>query len=832
MPNYQAVENNRLIDSAGALLSLLSGDHLDAHRYVNITQTSPLRDLIFFRLCGYRASERQADSVRNKEIARSIASAMHSADTLLIYCVLVHKGDVGVYYGVPAHAAASLKATVHALYYEAVLDNSFPSRNELHAAGTHGGLITGIPHQGAIIDPFIQGALQVGSGILFLVASPIGDDLVQLALTQLHSIKQMYAPLSAITQTYGTASRRTMEAGVEPVRRLLARTDKLIHRLTDVHSGLFRTCVWCCAPSAEEASALASLFAGIYNDPAADMDGHSQRLRYTETDSTPFSAGQLYIPSGVLIRRELPLTLNSVLDAGLSSTLLAEDVAAFTAVPASALPGLRVFGSSTDSRYLHDPNAPTVSDGIRLGKVVGSESVYGIAPVDLWSHTLIAGINGFGKSNTVQVLLRNLRANDIPFLLIEPQKKEHWRLVADFPVRVFSAGEDASPLQFNPLHPVEGTEISYHIERMMLAFQSQSDMESPLPEALRMLLVQTYKDFGFDPNERADPDRRYPTLQDLLDRLDAFVTSTLVHSDRVKQDIRGALDVRLRTLLTGAPGAVLNTSAPLDFAALFGGSTIVELDDLTDGARNFTMNAFMCQVDRHLRNLPESNRLRRVLVLEEAHRFFLKSEQLLTLDSRTLVADYFSQLLSEIRGHGCGMVVVDQRPSMLNTNALANTAVKVLHALADRADVEAVSFHLGLSDYQAGLMRSMKRGEALVGVVGHTEVNQVQVDYSQHAEEKPLHACLFCKHHDACKYAQYTEVFAASSLQYQHRDLKIRPLRDGELQSMIEMIVRQPIVRALDGAPCCISGMLMRDIEISSARKRRIMYALQRKNAL
>ena len=102
-------------------------------------------------------------------------------------------------------------------------------------------------------------------------------------------------------------------------------------------------------------------------------------------------------------------------------------------------------------------------------------------------------------------------------------------------------------------------------------------------------------------------------------------------------------------------------------------------------------------------------------VVEEAHRILQRSVSVdTTADPQAAISEKFSEMLSEIRETGEGMMIVDQYPSRLIPDAIKNTNVKLIHKLQARDDIEAMATSMSLNDRQSRLIASLERGNAIV----------------------------------------------------------------------------------------------------------------------
>ena len=111
----------------------------------------------------------------------------------------------------------------------------------------------------------------------------------------------------------------------------------------------------------------------------------------------------------------------------LKTVLTTKELSYLVNFPLHSVPGISVIDSSPEFSLNHieiDKNIKTIN----LGKLLygGSETEISYRlPVNMFAkHTLLSGINGTGKTNTVQTILNDI-SGSVPFLIIEPAKTEY-----------------------------------------------------------------------------------------------------------------------------------------------------------------------------------------------------------------------------------------------------------------------------------------------------------------------------------------------------------------------------------------------------------------------
>ena len=197
----------------------------------------------------------------------------------------------------------------------------------------------------------------------------------------------------------------------------------------------------------------------------------------------------------------------------LRTVLTTKELSYFINFPLRSVPGISVIDSFPDfslneERYTDD------SKVINFGKLL-----YGGSPTkmefkipinQLSRHTLVSGINGTGKTNTVQALLNGI--GDTPFLVIEPAKTEYvdWAIEynknhKDNPINIFipgckkyRGGFSPKPLSLNPFQLVwlessQEPNVLAHIDRLKSTFASAFPMYDILPVLMEDLIYTVYQ---------------------------------------------------------------------------------------------------------------------------------------------------------------------------------------------------------------------------------------------------------------------------------------------------------------------------------------------------
>jgi len=411
----------------------------------------------------------------------------------------------------------------------------------------------------------------------------------------------------------------------------------------------------------------------------------------------------------------------------------------------ASLPELEWNGYGVTAAPDYGVNPGAGAGSLALGRIVhrgtATRQELSLEPEQLSKHALITGLTGGGKTNTIFRLLEGLK---LPFLVIEPVKTEYRHLMSKVPeLKVYTLGvEQLSPFRLNPFHFPEGCSLQQHIDSLKAIFMASFSMYASMPNILEQCLQTIYLKRGWSlhhstniyVDDSRSRNRYFPTLHDLYHEVDDYL-SVSGYAEEQKSNIRAALLTRLKSLMVGSKGLLLNTRECFDFGELLKYPTVLELEGIADEDDKalvmgllFVRLAEQLKVEKPLGKIDIP--LRHVTVVEEAHRVFSNHTPQgnpEVADIKGKSAQYFSNLLSEIRSMGEGMLIVDQIPTKLAPDAVKNTNLKVVHRLVSRDDGEIMCNALGLEPDHAVHLAVLKKGEALVFQEGMNRPVQLHI---------------------------------------------------------------------------------------------------------
>ena len=447
----------------------------------------------------------------------------------------------------------------------------------------------------------------------------------------------------------------------------------------------------------------------------------------------------------------------------LRTVLTTKELSYLINFPLRSVPGISVIDSSPE--FSLTPQQETDETTIDFGKLL-----YGGTPVeipfhltlsDLSKHTLLSGINGSGKTNTVMSIL-NAISDKCPFLIIEPAKTEYvdWAVEynkhhLDNPITIYMPGcktyrdknnrepVTLSELRLNPFEVVwldkeQEPNVLSHIDRLKSTFAAAFPMYDILPVLMEDLIYSIYQNKSTD-WLNAEPkfgETMPPTLNSMSVGVDKVI-SDHQYEPRIEQNMKACLNTRIDSLKRGWKGRMLNTVHSTPWKELFERPIIINLsyvgDDVDKGFFMSLILQFLYEYRTALAELGKvdfnKNTCKHLTIIEEAHRVMMKCEKPDMPQYKT--AMMFANMLSEIRAYGEGMFLVDQVPKRLITDAIKNTNTKITHRLVAEDDTKAIAEAMGLSKEQRQIIPKLMVGECLVSTALTPDKYWVKVNKSK-----------------------------------------------------------------------------------------------------
>lgn len=433
----------------------------------------------------------------------------------------------------------------------------------------------------------------------------------------------------------------------------------------------------------------------------------------------------------------------------LSTPINTRELSLATSLPRRDVPGLRFV--KTAVRFANNP-AEVTRDKITLGNIVDmgvqQSNTYDIDVNSLVRHALVAGSTGSGKSTTCKRILKEVIRRDVPVMVVEPAKDDYVRwalkmnetLPPEKQFKIYMPGVkefDGHPVQELKINPFEpGAPKGVHVDLMQHceAFVTLLNACLPAEDVIPILIEETaYYSIQFKAfREGADigagevkPLASYPLVDDMISDAKRIM-SRKTYMQENRDNLTEVLNTRLQYLKRGTRGSVLNVPKSIDFDELFSGNVIINISRLAGTKDKSLVMSLLLQAlyeyrtaryntDAAYRGRAQNNELMHLMLIEEAHNVLLKPDPHQSSGSpQRAAADLFGTMLSEVRGYGQGMVVVDQVPTRLIDDATKNTNYKIVHRLVAPDDQELMAACMAFRDDQKYIIPALEKGNVII----------------------------------------------------------------------------------------------------------------------
>ncbi|WP_417534324.1 helicase HerA domain-containing protein [Marinobacterium stanieri] len=434
-----------------------------------------------------------------------------------------------------------------------------------------------------------------------------------------------------------------------------------------------------------------------------------------------FPQAQGNYSSDELIFRSLSIDSND----RFSSLLTGDELAIVASLPQQELQGVRRRKTVDFVVDLPDINPEASLD---LGMVIDRGRRYKnnrvcLSRQDLNKHVFVTGVTGSGKTTTC---LNLLLESNMPFLVIEPAKTEYRELAETLGDEVEyyrPNGDDYQSLRINPFALVRKQQrIKSHAGFLKNVFAAVFPMEASMPMMVEAAILAAYEDKGWDIDENEfllaedpfDPKASaWPTMGDMVTQLDKLIPTYKLGKE-FEEKYRGSLVSRLRSLMDGTLGRVLDVPQSIDFDGLLERRVVIELEELQDSNEKALMMALLLgAINETMRDKHAIDpSFRQLTLVEEAHRLLSRPEP--GDKTAALAVESFADMLAEVRKYGTGMIIADQIPAKLIPDVIKNTHTKIVHRLFAEDDRRAMGEAMMMDDKQRGFLPNLGTGEAVV----------------------------------------------------------------------------------------------------------------------
>ena len=370
---------------------------------------------------------------------------------------------------------------------------------------------------------------------------------------------------------------------------------------------------------------------------------------------------------------------------------------------------------------------------------------------DFTRHVLVTGTTGTGKSATIREMLRQLHGQRIPFMVLEPAKSEYAELAAwgSPAVPVFQVGgrEHEECLRLNPfVFSPEGNTLMEHIDRLCALFNAAFPMYAAMPQILEEAIVRAYERCGWDLTSSSfmGQEAAFPSLLDVAAEIEDIVVGA-GYAGEARSTYIGALKTRITSLMRGSLGLTFGVGqkeeTPPD--KLFEQPCVVNLASLGSAEKKaIVMGMLLIRLQEHrlAQGQPPDDRLRHLMVMEEAHNLLKRASEAADLESadpRGQAVEYFSNLIAELRAYGQGFLIADQSVSALDASIQRNTNTKIAFCAPFETDREILAGALSLDEEQKKALARLESHTAIVKQNDWADAVQCRIKL-EHTQAAPL----------------------------------------------------------------------------------------------
>lgn len=425
-----------------------------------------------------------------------------------------------------------------------------------------------------------------------------------------------------------------------------------------------------------------------------------------------------------------------------------EELSIATSLPRRDVPGLR-FVKNAVRFATNPPKSSDDSDNVTIGQVMDTgvplTSRYSFNVNSLTKHALVTGITGSGKSTTCRALIKAVEDRKLPFMVVEPAKEEYvaWaieqnrHLPKEEQIHIYmpgssNSGENSDKLYLNPFQQALSENgilnMMSHLERFKAAFMASLPMGDVLPllveEALYELVNIKMGPSYLREERPMTQNIIFPVIGDLPSVADRMI-GVRGYDKEVQSNLKAAIRTRVSALTSGWKGEIFNSPYSTPFKELFNRKVIINLNRVSDDRdKSLIMSLLLialCEyreskyrTDTEYKERADHNKLCHFTIIEEAHRLLKNPGAEGNSSPQAVVSNMFSEMLSEIRAYGQGILIVDQVPSRLIPDAIKNTNLKIVHRIVAKDDRQAMSGCMGLREDQEDTISILPPGQAII----------------------------------------------------------------------------------------------------------------------
>jgi len=361
------------------------------------------------------------------------------------------------------------------------------------------------------------------------------------------------------------------------------------------------------------------------------------------------------------------------------------------------------------------PSKEDASGEFYLGQIVyNDKEIYPLylREEDFIKDIVIVATTGEGKTNIGMVFALELLQKEIPFMVVD--WKRGWRALYSLDRKIypnlnnlliFTIGRQVVPFAWNPFRAPPGINYKTWLAVICEVLEKSHISGQGVAHVFMKIYEKKFKELGFD---RIEP-KMWPNFFDGLKELESDKRRSYARELEWRQST-----LRILKSFTFGPHAVcFNTRNPIKLEDLLDKPVIFELDqELPKPVRVFFSELILRWIHLYRLSQGETDKLRHVLIFEEAHNLFPKSKY----EKET--TNSIENIYREIRSFGQGLISITQHSSLLPHYVAGNSHCQIVLALQHEEDVKASKKALFLENGQEDYLDKLRIGQGLVKIKG------------------------------------------------------------------------------------------------------------------
>ena len=362
----------------------------------------------------------------------------------------------------------------------------------------------------------------------------------------------------------------------------------------------------------------------------------------------------------------------------------------------------------------------TDKENIAFGFQKGNSTVnIGASTKAFTQHATIVGVPGTGKTTFAINLLMQFHQKGIPFLAIEPTKKEYRAMVSVIPeLQIFTPGNNSvSPFIINPFIPPRDVTVEEYIPSLANAFGAAFSMPEPLDIIFLSAIKQCYTEHGWrDYSKYGDPNVVPFGLYEFILTFNRIVSEANYSKD-VKGNLQSGGTFRLMNLLE-QNGNIYDTVNTVPLEDILARPTVIELNAIdNEEFKSLLMALLLINICVYAKHHQQSDGvLKNVLLIDEAHVLLdsAKSSTQSKNDISNPTIKALQNMVAEIRALGTSIIIADQSPRKIGKDIIDNTDIKVSFRLVGSEAREIIADSTDMDEYKKQYLSHLDSGEAFV----------------------------------------------------------------------------------------------------------------------